>query len=88
MFDPVTLDHAGIVKWCRKSVAAVTKEQVAAAFLASLSTRRLDLRSALGSYAAGRHLPDHRFTKCVNYHGSGDVRQSAASLPSQVVRKT
>ena len=37
----------------------VNPEAVAAAFLASLSTRRLELRSALGSYSVLRHLPDH-----------------------------
>jgi hypothetical protein len=60
MFEPRRLNHDQIVAWLVRSRAAVTRQGVAAAFLASLSTRRLDWRSALGSYAVARHLPDHR----------------------------
>jgi hypothetical protein len=38
---------------------AVSRQEVAAAFLASLSTRRLEWRSALGSYTVARLFPDH-----------------------------
>jgi hypothetical protein len=56
------LDHDA---WVRTAVAAastVTAQEAADAFLASLTTRRLDLRSALGSYALARHLREHPFT--------------------------
>ena len=59
---PRRLDHDG---WVRAAVAAastVTVEEAANAFLASLMTRRLDLRSALGSYALACHLLEHPFT--------------------------
>lgn len=59
--EPVTLDHDGWVARLRDAVAAVSLSEVTDAFVASLSTRRLDLRSALGSYAVARHLPDHGF---------------------------
>ena len=36
---------------------------VSDAFTASLSTRRLDLRSALGSYVVGDAVPLHRFQR-------------------------
>ncbi|GAB3870925.1 hypothetical protein [Dactylosporangium cerinum] len=42
-------------------MARVDPAAVGAAFVVSLATRRLDLRSALGSYAVGRHLPEHPF---------------------------
>ena len=45
----------------RAAVAAVALEDVSQAFVASLTSRRLDLRSALGSYAVARHLPAHTF---------------------------
>ena len=48
MFDPIVLRHDEIISRLVLARAAVTKEQVANAFLASLSRRRLDLRSALG----------------------------------------
>ena len=62
MFDePVTLDHDGWVARVRAAVDAVSLSEVVDGFLASLTTRRLDLRSALGSYAVARYLPDHGF---------------------------
>lgn len=59
MFDPVRLSHQEIVRRAIEVRARVDLESIADAFLASLSTRRLDLRSALGSYAVLRHFPDH-----------------------------
>ncbi len=61
MFPPVWLDHDGAVAWLVRVRDRVEARAAAAAFLASLSTRRLDLRSALGSFAVARHLPAHRF---------------------------
>ena len=59
---PRRLDHDG---WVRAAVAAastVTAQEAAGVFLSSLTTRRLDLRSALGSYALACHLREHPFT--------------------------
>lgn len=62
MFDePVALDHDGWVARVRAAVDAVSLSEVVDGFVSSLTTRRLDLRSALGSYAVARYLPDHRF---------------------------
>lgn len=62
MFDLVELPHDAAVERAIAAVGAVQREHVATAFLASLTTRRLDLRSALGSYAIGRRLQPHEFT--------------------------
>ena len=59
MFDPVVLDHSNAVARLNRLVKQVSKRQVADAFLASLSTRRLDWRSALGSYAIFQRMPLH-----------------------------
>lgn len=75
MFDPITVTHDEIVDRA-VTIATNTKPiDVADAFLASLTSRRLDLRSALGSYAAVRHLKRHRLAptvrcceKCGEYH--------------------
>ena len=56
------LDHDGWVLAAIAAAAAVSAQEAADAFLASLTTRRLDLRSALGSLAVARHLPGHPFT--------------------------
>lgn len=57
--EPVQRDHDGWVRAAREAASQVSTRKVGEAFLASLSSRRLDLRSALGSYAVGRHLPEH-----------------------------
>jgi hypothetical protein len=63
MFDPVNLSHDEIIDWLFKVFEQVTLGDVVNGFLASLSTRRLELRSALGSYAVARHFPRHNLTR-------------------------
>jgi len=62
MFDPVMLDHDAEIQRLIRARDLVTPIQVANGFLASLGTRRLELRSALGSFAVARHMPTHRYT--------------------------
>lgn len=61
MFDPLTASHDECVQKVVDIREMVTKEQVAAAFLHSLSTRKLYLRSALSSWALSQHLTAHEF---------------------------
>lgn len=67
MFDPKSLDHDDVVKWLLASARRATREDIADAFMASLSSRRLDWRSALGSYAFARNFPDHEFAVDARY---------------------
>lgn len=62
MFDPVKLTHNNAVSGLRALIPRLSQRQVADGFLASLSTRRLEWRSALGSYAVARWLPEHEET--------------------------
>lgn len=59
MFDAVAPDHGDTVARLLALIGRLSQRQVADGFLASLSTRRLDWRSALGSYAVFRWLPEH-----------------------------
>ena len=59
MFDPVQLTHDAAIGAAIDAVAAVRQAEVVGAFVASLASRRLDWRSALGSYAVARHLDPH-----------------------------
>jgi hypothetical protein len=59
MFDPVRLSHDQVVRRAVEARARVDAGAVADAFLASLSARRLELRSALGSFAVLGHFPEH-----------------------------
>jgi hypothetical protein len=60
MFDSVIVTHDDIVARLLAIRNRLSIEQVTDAFLASLSTRRLELRSALGSFSFAAHFPDHR----------------------------
>lgn len=59
MFDPVLLTHDDIMHRVIAATKRISAYQVANAFVFSLSTRRLDLRSALGSFAVFQHLQSH-----------------------------
>ena len=63
MFDPVHLTHDQAIDWALRSKKLVSKESVVAGFLASLSSRRLELRSVLGSFAVLRNFPLHRWRR-------------------------
>ena len=59
MFDPRPMTHDQVVSWLLRVRGAVTRKEATDAFLASLGSRRLDWRSALGSFAVARHFHDH-----------------------------
>ena len=62
MFDPYVASHDETISRLREVAASMSLRAVADAFLSSLSTRRLDRRSALGSYSAAHGMPDHEQT--------------------------
>jgi hypothetical protein len=59
MFDSEPLDHEHALRDLRESISRLNRQVVADAFLASLSTRRLEWRSALGSYTVFQHMHLH-----------------------------
>ncbi len=61
MFKPVQFSHDEIAGWLQSSFKAISREDVSNAFLVSLESRRLEYRSALGSYAFARYFPDHAY---------------------------
>jgi hypothetical protein len=61
MFEDFQTDHENTILWLKKSFRSAKKADIVNAFLASLSTRRLELRSALGSYATALNFPIHNF---------------------------
>ncbi len=61
MFDDIEIQHNELLQSCITQCNLITKTDVVAAFISSLSSRRLDLRSALSSYACGQNLPLHDF---------------------------
>jgi hypothetical protein len=63
MFDPASLSHDQVISRLMEAVGKLSSRVVADAFVASLSTHRLDWRSALGSYVVWHALQTHTPTK-------------------------
>lgn len=63
MFDNVTMNHDECLKELSDLINVLDKKKVTDAFLSSLSTRRLDWRSALGSYANAIKFINHAYTQ-------------------------
>jgi hypothetical protein len=59
MFDPSVSAHDDAVTRAINAAYLIEPRDVAHAFVASLSSRRLEYRSALGSFAFARFLPHH-----------------------------
>ncbi len=55
-------EHAEVLAQIRLLTDILAPSDVARAFVASLGSRQLEYRSAIGSYAIGRVLPDHPLT--------------------------
>lgn len=80
MFEPITIGHDELVQRLHSLHQTVTKEKVAAAFLHSLSTKQVHLRSALSSWALTSRLPLHTYEErrsaVPNYSSCGDCNHA------------
>jgi hypothetical protein len=59
MFEPVLIEHDEVISRLVGACRGINVTDLANMFLASLCSRRPELRSALGSYAVFRHLGPH-----------------------------
>ena len=66
MFDPSVSTHEKAVTKAINTAELIDPRDIAHAFVASLTSRRLEYRSALGSFAFARLLPYH---EPVEYRG-------------------
>ena len=76
MFDPLTISHDTCLTLILDLLPTISKQQVAKAFLSSLSTRRLDWRSGLSSYFIAQQLKPHPYTKVSSgqsYDSNGNI---------------
>lgn len=61
MFDNLGISHDDCIKELKLLITEISKKKITDAFLSSLSTRRLDWRSALGSYSNALKFDIHNF---------------------------
>lgn len=67
LFDyPKYESHSDTLDRLKRTLAQIDPKTVADAFLFSLSTRRLEYRSALGSYYFAKEIPAHEFMNSRN----------------------
>ncbi|WP_119271169.1 hypothetical protein [Taklimakanibacter deserti] len=66
MFDAISLTHDQAVNQLLSEKRLADKTNISNAFLASLGTRRLDARSALGSYGFAANFPSHTIASVPN----------------------
>ncbi|MEI7024857.1 hypothetical protein [Paenibacillus sp. y28] len=71
MFDPLTISHDDAVRQLVELHRTIPRRRVARAFLHSLSTRKVYLRSALSSWVLTQHLAAHAFESNVGRPGNG-----------------
>jgi hypothetical protein len=80
MFDDETFTHDEAILRVMGAVSALTPYRVAEAFVASLSTRRLELRSALGSYGTFRYATPHSLQGDFSCSVCGSYQSEKADL--------
>lgn len=61
MFDPPNWTHDEVINFALGHLQDIDAQSVSNAFVASLETRELYYRSALGSFSILRHLKPHKF---------------------------
>lgn len=66
MFDPLTISHDDCIRKIVNLANTITIDQVAKAFISSLSTRRLEWRSAIASHYVAKQFTEHQFVPIVS----------------------
>jgi len=75
MFDPITLHHDEVITRLHHALLKLSEIQLIRAFLASLSSRDLSLRSAIASYYLSQKIPKHQYTPAISgtFYDAGEV---------------
>ncbi len=87
MFDPITISHDDCVDQIMETVNSISSEQVAKAFLSSLSTRRLDWRSGIASYYIAKLVVPHKYTPVASGYSYKDGKAVSVSYTCEVCKK-
>lgn len=64
MFDDIPLSHEDCIKRLKTAASKITMAQLINAFLTSLSSRKIYLRSAISSFNYANKIEVHEFTPC------------------------
>lgn len=86
MFDPLTICHDECILATTTLVKGISQAQVTKGFLSSLTSRRLDWRSSLASYAIAQKIPSHQYTPVISGSSYMDGKPTAHSYTCGICR--
>ena len=79
------MHHDQLVQACRQATEIISPRAVGSAFVASLTTKRLDLRVVLPSFAVCRKLPLHEFQHTTIFTGGDRGVCAICGLPEKEI---
>lgn len=82
MFDPCTISHDECVERVVNNYAQISEKEIVSAFLSSLSSRRLDLRSSLSSYFIAKLFTLHAYEPVLSgtsYDSNGNITHQSTT---------
>ncbi|MFB2642740.1 hypothetical protein ACE02D_10660 [Shewanella bicestrii] len=86
MFDPLTISHDECIIAIAALVKGISQTQVTKGFLSSLTSRRLDWRSSLASYAIAQKIPSHHYTPVISGTSYTDGKPTVHSYTCGICR--
>ncbi|AAN55122.1 hypothetical protein HRJ35_12140 [Shewanella oneidensis MR-1] len=86
MFDPLTISHDECIVAITALVKGISQTQVTKGFLSSLTSRRLDWRSSIASYAIAQKIPYHHYTPVISGTSYTDGEPTAHSYTCGICR--
>jgi len=86
MFESLTISHDDCVKKIIEIANGIKAEDVAKAFLSSLSSRRLDLRSGIGSFFIAKLFTPHIYTPVISGHSYENGKITHTSYTCEICR--
>ncbi|MFB2732921.1 hypothetical protein [Shewanella mangrovisoli] len=86
MFDPLTISHDECILAITSLVKSISQAQVTKGFLSSLTSRRLDWRSSLASYAIAQKIPLHQYIPVISSTYYTDGKPTAHSYTCDICR--
>lgn len=87
MFDPLTLHHDDVIAALHQVLDNISEDRLMNAFLHSLSSRDLALRSAIASYYLAQKIPKHQYTPIISGTSYEDGKVIAHTFTCEICRE-
>ncbi|WP_291865066.1 hypothetical protein [Maribacter sp.] len=88
MFEPLTINHNQCIENIISIKQGISLENISSAFLSSLSTKRLDLRSSLSSYFLANKFTKHKYSPIISGTSYVDGKPDFHSYTCEICKET